>query len=154
MNQFTPTKQKKTQMEFEESYGVQAWCDDDECEDDIDFVDDFLWVVINACVSGQTNVRGSDAWNRMNRAIQSTADDGPFVYRLGNLGMTYDLDVVENIVHVEDDMIETDTFGDMLAVLREIYVAHEEEQAVGVLDAFMARASPCIVLKMSLDAVM
>lgn len=139
-------------MEFEEGYGVSAWCDDmdaSEGEEEL-FVDDFLWVVINACVYNR-DIRGSDAWNQMNHAIRS---DGPFMYRLGNLGMTYDPDTVEQIVHVDDDVIETDTFGDMLAVLREIYVAHEEDQAIAVLDAFMARASPCVVLKMPLDEVM
>lgn len=139
-------------MEFEESYGVSAWCEgDDDMDDDELFVDDFLWVVVNAFVSGNRDVRGTDAWDQMNNAIRRS--DGPFMYRLGNLGMTYDQEKIEEIIHAEDDVIETDTFGDMLAVLREIYVAHEEDQAVGLLDAFMIRASPCIVLKMPLDAV-
>jgi hypothetical protein len=138
-------------MEFENeilpSYGQDVWVDD---ESDEEFVDDFLWPVINALTSGQ-DIRGSDMWNAMNRTL--TQPNGPFVYRLGNLGMTYDPELIEGMIHVDEDVIETDSFGDMLATLREIYVLHEEEQAVHLLDAFMSRASPCVVLKMTLDAV-
>lgn len=140
-------------MEFEEevvAYGVDAWSTDD--DDDDNFVDDFLWMVVNACVSGQ-DIRSSDAWKSMNQALTQT-QSGPFFYRLGNLGMTYDPDLVEHIVHTDDEIIETESFGELLATLRKIYVAHEEEQAVHLLDAFMSRVSPCIVLKMPLDAVM
>jgi hypothetical protein len=141
-------------MEFEEEsapYGHNVWVDDDDSEDDEFFVDDFLWPVVNAIVIGQ-DVRGTDAWNAMNRAL--TQPHGPFVYRLGNLGMTYDPELVESLQYVDEDVIETDSFGDMLAVLREIYVLHEEDQAVHLLDAFMTRASPCVVLKMPLDSVL
>lgn len=140
-------------MEFENeivpSYGQGVWVDDDDLDED--FVDDFLWPVINALASGQ-DIRGSDTWNAMNRTL--TQSNGPFVYRLGNLGMTYDSDLIEEMDHVDEDVIETDSFGEMLSTLRNIYVVHEEEQAIALLDAFMARASPCVVLKMPLDAVM
>lgn len=144
-------------MEFEDesihpsSYGHDVWVEEDSEEDEEEFVDDFLWPVINALATGQ-DIRGSDIWNAMNKAL--TQPTGPFVYRLGNLGMTYDPDLIEGMTHVDEDVVETDSFGDMLATLREIYVLHEEEQAVHLLDAFMSRASPCVVLKMALDAIM
>jgi hypothetical protein len=141
-------------MEFENevalpSYGHDVWVDDDDEAEE--FVDDFLWPVVNALATGN-DIRGSDTWNAMNRAL--TQPSGPFVYRLGNLGMTYDSDLIEEMIHVDEDVIETDSFGEMLSTLRNIYVVHEEEQAVALLDAFMSRASPCVVLKMPLDAVM
>jgi hypothetical protein len=141
-------------MEFEEEtvqYGHDVWVDDDSEGEEDEFVDDFLWPVVNAFVSGQ-DIRGSDAWDAMNRVL--TQKDGTFVYRLGNLGMTYDPELIEGMPHVDEDIIETDSFADMLATLREIYVLHEEEQAVQLLDVFMSRASPCVVLKMPLDALM
>jgi hypothetical protein len=121
-----------------------------EDEEDI-VVDEFLWPLINAIAQGRDLRTTPDLLHEMNRAL--TSSDFPFVYRLGNLGMTYDPDLIVSD-NVEDDVLQTDTFADMLSELRNIYIAHEEEQAVQLLDMFMARASPCVVLHMPLNAVL
>ncbi len=141
-------------MEFEAelNYGESAWSTMSEGEDDFDdeiVVDDFLWPLLNAIASGQ-DIRGTEMLARMNEAL--TRQDGTFVYRLGNLGMTYDPDLIPDADESEEhEVLETDSFAEMLNKLRTIYVLHEEEQAVQLLDMFMARASPCVILHMPLD---
>lgn len=143
-------------MEFEATttinYGESAWTtmadDIDEFDDEI-IVDDFLWPLLNALASGQ-DVRGSEMLAKMNEAL--TTQDVSFIYRLGNLGMTYDPELIPDAR--DDEILETESFADMLNKLRTIYVLHEEEQAVQLLDMFMARASPCVILHMPLDTVL
>lgn len=141
-------------MEFEATsdYGEAAWvsmADEVEFDDDEIIVDDFLWPLLNALASGQ-DVRGSEMLAKMNEALISK--DETFVYRLGNLGMTYEPELIPDAG--DDEILETDSFAEMLSKLRTIYVLHEEEQAVQLLDMFMARASPCVILHMPLDTVL
>lgn len=141
-------------MEFETEIrgGEEVWAmdhvEDEEYLPEI-LVDEFLWPVINALAMGQDLRTNPTMLEAINRAL--TTKESSFVFRLGNLGMTYDPDLLED---VEDDVLETDTFADMLNKLREIYVVHEEEQALQLLDLFMSRASPCVVLHMPLNAVL
>jgi hypothetical protein len=145
-------------MDFEEdvhhprphiAYGAAAWSTDDDEDDDI-VVDEFLWPVVNAVVNN-VNAKGTKCWQDMNAAL--TTGSGSFVYRLGNLGMTYDPDILSSALEIDEDVIETDSMGEMVHLLRRIYVAHEEDQAVAMLDTFMTRVSPCFVLKMPLDSI-
>ena len=141
-------------MEFETEIqgGEEVWAmdhvEDEEYLPEI-LVDDFLWPVINAIAMGQDLRTNPKMLEAINRAL--TAKESTFVFRLGNLGMTYDPDLLDD---VEDDVLETETFADMLNKLREIYVVHEEDQALQLLDLFMSRASPCVVLHMPLNAVL
>lgn len=142
-------------MEFECTNSSQTegfvWATENVEDDDYVVVDDFLWPIINALAQGQDLRTQPQMLDEMNRALTSK-DEFTFVFRLGNLGMTYDPDLLSD--DIEDDVLQTDTFADMLSELRKIYVAHEEDQAVHLLDMFMARASPCVVLHMPLNAVL
>jgi len=140
-------------MEFEiMNECAPVWATESAEDEEYIVVDDFLWPVINAIVQGQDLRTMPKHFNEMNRALTSK-DEWTFVYRLGNLGMTYDPDLLSSD-DIEDDVLQTNTFADMLSELRNIYIAHEEEQAVQLLDMFMSRVSPCIVLHMPLNAVL
>lgn len=139
-------------MEFECTQHDLAWATDSVEDEEYIVVDDFLWPLINALMQGRDLRAQPDLLQEMNRALTSDGEFS-FVFRLGNLGMTYDPELLSSD-NIEDDVLQTDTFADMLSELRKIYVAHEEEQAVQLLDAFMVRASPCVVLHMPLDAVL
>jgi hypothetical protein len=136
-------------MEFERmdvSYdplptGPDAWSTDDESfevEGEI-FVDEFIWPVMNAFVTGQATpafLTTSPEFQRFQEAV--AVRDGSFVYRLGYLGVTYDADAIAHLVDIEDEFIvSARTLADMLRTLREVYFLHNEEDAVGALDGFL-----------------
>ncbi len=145
-------------MEFESTLASEehdgfVWATENVEDEECIVVDEFLWPIVNAIVQGQDlRIHHAHMLKEMNRALTSK-HEFTFVYRLGNLGMTYDPDLISS-ENIENDVLETDTFADMLGELRQIYVIHEEEQAVRLLDLFMTRASPCVVLHMPLDAVL
>lgn len=138
-------------MNFDEQSlpsGPDAWSTDEEdVDEDVDvdgtasdvegefFVDEFIWPVINMFAAGQFNP-SLPQFQKFQDAI--VVRDGPFVYRLGYLGVTYDADAIAHLVDAEDEFIvSARTLAEMLRTLRDIYFIHNEEEAVGALDGFL-----------------
>jgi hypothetical protein len=110
----------------------------EELQDEDDFyVDEFFWSSLNSFQAGSLNPEF------INRAIRH---NGRYVFRLGNLGMTYDPELVIGICS-DPDVLVTDTLIEMFARLRSIYHAHDEDVAYGIIDRFLAMYGMAITLK-------
>ena len=118
----------------EVDFGSETCSEPDEPEF---IVDEFFWPVVNAiCTNTVTPaIRESNEWNLFNQALQTT--NATFVYRLGNLGMTYDLEKISGSdEEIENEVIKSDSLTQLTRRLYQIYCMHGEEQAIGLLDMF------------------
>lgn len=124
-----------------------VWVNDDsdfESESDFEvdsdndfFVDEMFWPVLNGFQASRFDP------SFLNRAMNHT---GRYVFRLGNLGMTYDPELVLPITS-DPDILATDSLIEMFARLRSIYFAHDEDVAYGIIDRFLSMYGMSITLR-------